>query len=260
MDKKISIIIVSFNSEKFIESCVSSLLEYLPKNSEIIVVDNASTDSTSVILKKFGSRIQLIKSNENLGFSKANNLGAKKATGEYLFILNPDTQLIEQTVEELVKFYESKSNVGIVSPKLIMPDNSTQPSVMNLPSIMNALKEFIFKVKSAYLPYVPKMEEPIKVECVFAAAWLVKKDIFEKLKGFNEKYFLYYEDIDFCQRLKQNNLAVYYYPQVKVKHIVGGVQDESKGLLNRQSANLYHGSIQGFILQLIFRIGRLIPA
>lgn len=256
---KISVVIVSYNSQGFIEKCINSVLKNLSEKGEVIVLDNASSDKTVDILKKFGNKIKLINSDKNLGFAKGNNLAVKEAVGEYLFFLNPDTEIQRPIFDELIKFYETTVDARIVTPKLIMPNGQIQPSVRKLPTIWRALMEYILDIKNSYSEYVPSGDKPQVVEMAYGAAWLLKKDIFEKLKGFDEKFFLYYEDVDFCNRLKKIGKKVYYYPKVSIKHIVGATKSEQdKYKLNLESAQKYHGWFKFALLQLIFRLRRLL--
>lgn len=258
MNKKISVIIVAYNSQKFIEKCISQVLKNLPQNGEIIVLDNASVDKTVQILEEFLPKITLIESRKNLGFAKGNNLAAKKALGEYLFFLNPDTEIKGPTFEDLIDFYERTPDSGIIGPRLVMPNGEIQSSVMKLPTIWGAMKEFILGIKNSYLPYMPECSKPCEVECVFGAAMLIKKELFWKVGGFDEKFFLYYEDIDLCKRIRELGKKVYYYPKVTVEHIVGGVQSEEKYQLNVESAIKYYGFIKALILNLIFQLHRIL--
>lgn len=253
---KVSVIIVSYNSENFIEKCVTSVLKNI-NFGELIILDNSSTDKTVEVLEKFSGKIKLIKSSENLGFSKGNNRGAKEASGEYLFFLNPDTEL-EKPIEELVDFYEKTPNAGIIAPKLIMENGKIQASVRKLPSVLGAFKEYILGVRNAYSEYVPSTESPIEVEMVYGAAMLIKKDLYEKLNGYDEKYFLYYEDVDFCKRTRDLGKKIYYYPKLSIKHLVGAtISGQNRYKLNYQSSVSYHGLVGAFILQIIFLIPRL---
>lgn len=258
MPIKLSVIIVSYNSEDFIEECVASVLKYIPKEGEIIVVDNNSEDKTVEILEKFGLMIKFIKSNKNLGFGKANNLAVKQALGEYLFFLNPDTEINRPIFNELIKFHENTSDCGLVGPKLIMKDGKVQSSVRKLPTVWGAFKEYVLGRKGEYSEYVPEESEPTEVEMIYGAAILIKKDLFEKLNGFDEKYFLYYEDADLCKRVRESGKKIYYYPKVSIKHLVGGTKsNENRSKLNYVSSFKYHGKLGGFFLQLIFLIYRL---
>lgn len=254
---KFSIIIVSFNSEDFIRQCILSVLKNSPPETEVIVVDNNSTDSTLDVLNPISQEITLISLKENLGFAKANNLGAKHSKGEFFFFLNPDTKMEEQVVEELASFYASTPNIGLLAPKLVMADGKVQPSVKKLPSVLGAIKEYIFGIKHAYSEYAPEGNDPVEVEYIYGAAYLIKKDLFMKLGGFDEKYFLYYEDADFCGRIRQLGKKIYYYPGVSIKHLVGGTKSSAdKYKLSYQSSIKYHGIMGTFLLQLIFKLHR----
>lgn len=254
-----SVVIVAYNSENFIDKCISSVIKNLQSGGEIIVIDNSSTDGTVSELEKFGSKIKLIKSTENLGFAKACNKAAKEASGDYLFILNPDTQLDKPILDDLVSFYEDIPEVGIVAPKLIMADGKVQQSVKKLPTIWGAFKEYILGVKNAYSQYIPAGDQPTEVEMVYGAAMLIKRDLFEKLGGFNEQFFLYYEDADLCKRVREVGKRIYYYPKVSLIHLVGATKSGSKYEKNLESSKRYHGIFKFLILQLIFRLHRFIP-
>lgn len=256
MSKLLSVIIVTYNCEEFIRKCINSTKKYLPKDSEIIVIDNSSTDKTGEILEEFKDSIKLISSESNLGFGKACNKAAKEALGEYLFLLNPDTEIIRPIFEELIEFYKSKTDLGILAPKLIMPNGNIQPSVMNLPTVTKAFKEFILNQKNSYLPFYPKEENPTKVECAFGAAWLISRKLYENLGGFDERYFLYYEDIDMCRKMNENKKTIYYYPKASILHLVGGVKSDQKYSLNFNSSIIYNGLIKTFLLQAIFKLNR----
>lgn len=259
MPVKISVIIVSYNSQDFIEECLASVLRYIPRMGEIIVIDNGSEDKTLEILEKFGLMIKLIKSDKNLGFSKANNLVSKEASGEYLFFLNPDTEINRPIFNELINYYDKTPDCGLVGSKLVMEDNQTQPSVRKLPTVYGAFKEYVLGMKGEYSEYVPDGNEPIEVEMVYGAAMLIRKDLFEKLNGFDEKYFLYYEDADLCKRVRESGKKNYYYPKVSIKHLVGATKSsQNRSKLNYESSVKYHGVIKAFILQLIFQIYRIL--
>ena len=255
---KLTVIIVAYNSEDFIESCVRSLLKNLPISSEVIVIDNNSSDSTVEKLESFLPKINLIKSDKNIGFAKGNNLAAKSAKGDYLFLLNPDTETTHPIFDELIEFYQENNNTGIVAPKLIMPDGNIQPSVRKFPTVWGAIKEFILGVRYSYDPYIPKGNTPVVAEMVYGAAMLIKKEFFETLGGFDEKFFLYYEDSDLCMRATRAGKIVYYYPRVTIKHLVGATKSEfDRNKLNNESLIKYHGRVNAVLLRCLFLIPRI---
>lgn len=264
---KVSVIIVSYNSEDFIEKCLTSLLENLPKNGEVVVVDNASEDKTLEVLSKLkvkSENLKVIENKNNLGFAKANNLAGREAKGEYLFFLNPDTEIPDQVRDDvslfdmLINFYAENPDSGIVAPKLVMENGQIQPSVRKLPTILGAFKEYILGIKNAYSEYVPDGDNPVEVEMVYGAAILIRKIFFERLGGFDEKFFLYYEDANLCKQVRDFGKKVYYYPGVSISHLVGATKsDQDKAKLNYESSIKYHGIIGAFMLQLIFFLHRI---
>ncbi len=262
---ELSVIIVSYNSESFIEKCITSVLKFLPAsptggfcNGKVIVIDNNSTDETVKVLEKYGNKIKLIKSLQNLGFSKGNNRAVKQAQGEYLFFLNPDTEIEQSVFDELIRFYENTTDAGIVAPKLIMPNGDIQASVRKMPTVWGAIKEFVFGIKNAYSQYAPVGKSPMEVEMIYGAAFLIKKDLFERLNGFDEKFFLYYEDADLCKRVRDLGKKIYYYPEVSIKHLVGATHsDSNKSKLSSESLTKYHGILGASILKILFWIPRL---
>ncbi len=251
-DKLLSVITVTYNNGETIKEYLNSLEKFLPKNAEVIVVDNNSEDWTVGELEK-DKNILLIKSSRNLGFSKANNMAVGKAQGKYLFFLNPDTKVLDDAINKLLEFAQSHENMGIVAPKLVEPSGKVQPSVRRLPSIFGAIKEYYLGVKKSFEPYVPQGDQVVDVESVVGGAMLIKRELFNKVGGFNEKYFLYFEDLELCRQVKKLGYKVYYLPDVAIIHRVGSSISRDKLKWIRQSEKLYHGFVKYLILYLILR-------
>lgn len=268
---KLSVITVTFNNEESISDYLSSLNKALPQEAEVIIVDNNSSDKTVDNIQSF-SKVILIQNNQNLGFAKGCNIGAKKARGEYLFFLNPDTLILDDAVNKLLNYMENHSGIGIVAPKIYHSDRRiVQESVRKLPTLWGAIKEYIFNQKNSFTQYVPKTTGPASVESVYGAAMLIKRDVFKKLNGFDEKYFLYYEDLDLCKRVDRLGLKIIYYPGAEIQHQVGkstvgggklpfGIRTlswfipvKNTGTIYHQikSAAVYHGYLTAFIIRLI---------
>lgn len=272
---KLSIITTTFNNEDTINNYLSSLLKNIPPQSEVIVVDNKSFDNTLEKLNEF-KKITLIKNNENLGFAKACNIGALNARGEYLFFLNPDIEVVGDSISCLLSFISKDSSIGVLAPKLVLKNGDIQNSVRKLPTLSGAIKEYIFGVKSAYSEYVPESLDPIEIEAAYGAAVLIRKELFNKIKGFDERYFMYYEDLDLCRRIRNLGFKIKYYPKAVFKHEVGGSSKNAERvkipLISRissnfipirktgsyyfqvKSASLYHGFIKAFLIHLIIYI------
>jgi len=252
----ISVIIVNYNVKELLEQCINSILKAADGlNVEIIVVDNNSFDGSIEHLKnKFPSHpsLKLIESPLNLGFAKANNLGVKEAKGEYILILNPDTILQEDTLTRSLKFYKETPGIGAMTCKLILPNGKLDlacrrsfptPSVavyriLGLSRIFPNSKTF-GKYNLTYLDENSTYE----VDAIVGAFMLIKKDVYEKVKGFDEDYFMYGEDLDLCFRIKKAGYKIYYYPHTSIIHYKG----ESTKKSSISYVNNFYGAMQVFV-------------
>lgn len=258
----LSIVIVSFNTEKLLFECLSSLQKNSKKSSlqkEIIVIDNNSLDSSVQMIEEKFPEVILIKNNRNLGFAKANNQGIKIARGNYVLLLNSDTKVKESELKKLMDFADEQENIGVIGPRLLNSDESIQPSVFHFPTISRAIKEYWLGEKEEFEKYTPRGEQAIEVEAVVGAAMLIPKVVFDKVGLLNERYFMYFEDIDFCRRVKEAGLKVIYYPQTSVIHYHGGsgkAVDSKVGSFLIQSSKIYHGAFNYFLLTFILWSGQ----
>lgn len=229
MNIKLSIITVTFNSENVIKDLIETILKSKIENSEIVIVDCASTDKTIEIIKKY-PEVKLIESKVNLGYARGNNLGVKNSKGKYILFLNPDVRVPEEGINRLLNFYESNEDMGAVSPKLVFPNGKMQKSVRKLPTLKRAFMEYFLNKRAEYDEFTPSSNEPVAVECIYTAVFLMSRSLFESIKGFDEKYFLYYEDIDLCKKIIQKGKKIYYYPEVEFTHELGHSKVSEKKL------------------------------
>lgn len=256
----VSIIIVTYNSSSYIISCLKSITRQKDVSFEIIVVDNNSSDNTVETIKNSSIKVQLIAQDKNLGFSKANNIGAVASCAEYLVFLNPDTELTnEDSLSELLKAATSHPDYGVIGPQLILTDGSVQKSVRNLPTPLGAIKEYLLGVKRSYEGYIPTCQDLCEVESVVGACMIARKEIFKRAGFFNEKYFMYFEDLEFCKKIRKIDLKVGYLPQVKIKHAEGasGLNQKTYQFLHT-SAKQYHGLLIYSLIQFVIRLGNFL--
>jgi N-acetylglucosaminyl-diphospho-decaprenol L-rhamnosyltransferase len=231
----VSVIIVNYNSGSYAKTCIESLLKQQGVQLEIIVVDNASADDSVVVLKNaFAEKISLIESLENLGFGKANNLGAAQANGVFLLLLNPDTEISDsQAIAHLTEFMNEHSQFGLVGPAIDEPRKNKQALPrMTYPQAKN-LK---FTSKLAQLPG--------NIAWLLGACMLVRRAVYQGIKGFDEDYFLYGEDADICLRIRQIGLEIGYCKAVKIQHVSGaseiGADSLEKWLRKRRGIFLFY--------------------
>lgn len=251
---ELSVVIVTYNSGRSITDCLKSIAKNIKVPLEIVVVDNNSTDDTVKKINDCGVRVKLIELDENKGFSKGNNIGAEATLGKLLFFLNPDTKITKFDFGEVESLLKKPEN-GMVAPKLVLPSGQTQKSVTHLPTIKNAFLEYWLGVKNIYKEYAPDTNLPVEVEAVYGAALILRKDLFTKIGKFNEKYFLYFEDLDLCRALKDSGYKIIYLPSVVIEHEVGasGKTNPRTQSLFLQSAKSYHGAFNYFIINSILR-------
>jgi GT2 family glycosyltransferase len=252
---EISIVIVSYNTKDLTVGAVKSILDSNPKvKYEIIVVDNGSTDGSVAAFQKFhfpNSSFHLISNKENLGFAKANNIGIKAAKGEYIFLLNSDTKVLKGSIDKLYQFAKTKSDAGVVVPQLLNEDKTNQGSVFRFPNVTRAIRHYWFKEKILD-KYSPE-EDVVEIEAAVMAAFLITPKALKKVGLLNEKYFMYYEDIDYCREVKKHNLKVYFLKDAQVMHYHGASgkklaenKDQWKRLI--PSSKIYHGSLSHYLL------------
>jgi len=260
----LSIIIVNYNTKDLTLSCIDSIVKSKPKVSyEVIVVDNGSHEKLSK-LKNY----RLIENKNNLGFAKAVNRGIKTARGKYVLLLNSDTKVGVGSIDQLYEFVLSHPDAGMVGPRLTNKDGSTQSSAYHFPTLFGAIREFWFDEKNVYEKYSPGEKSEVKVDALVMAAVLITPKALEKVGLLDEKYFMYFEDLDYARRLKKSGLKVYYYSKSIVDHIHGasGKDLVEKGNQWRRlipSSKIYHGvlmhSLINFVLWSGQKLGGLIP-
>jgi GT2 family glycosyltransferase len=206
---KVSVIIVSFNTKELIEKCLRSI----KGPWEIIVVDNASTDGSAEIIKKKYPNVTLIESKTNLGFARANNLAMKKASGEYFLLLNSDAFLQDDTIINCLK-----TKADVVGCKLTYPDGRFQPSAGELPNPLNMTMWLLGMSNS----YHPKSIKSGPKGWITGAFMFIKREVYETTGGFDEKIFMYGEEVEWCKRITDAGYKIWYTSEFSIVHIQGG--------------------------------------
>ncbi len=227
----LSIIIVNYNVKAFLQNCLLSIFKAVEKiSSEIIVIDNASDDGSVEIIKKNFPQVKLIESKTNLGFSKANNIGLKIARGKYICLINPDTIVEEDTFLEMIRFMESHPDVGLAGCKILNPDGTFQLACRrSFPTPWVAFTKVFglsklfpgSKIFARYnLTYLDE-NQSYEVDAVSGSFMFLRKDVYEKIGGLDETFFMYGEDLDYCYRVKQAGYKVFYFHSTKIIHFKG---------------------------------------
>ena len=247
----VSIILVNYNGANFLYNCLRSIEKFVNiYDYEVIVVDNFSTDDSIRIIKDDFPFFKLICSKDNLGFGKANNLAVKYAQGKYLLFLNTDTVLIEDTPKILSDYLTQNNDVGVVGARITFKDGSYQLSCGNLP---NLLIEFTYKVRALldnrwhhiFSKVYDKMYSKVQeVGWVTGACIMMHRDVFEELDGFDESFFMYFEDVDICKRVHEVGFKVIYYPKTSLIHLLGG-----SGHSVNKKVNIYYRDSQLYYYQ-----------
>ena len=260
---KLSIIIVSWKSKNLLKKSLESIFRFAPDFAfEVIVVDNASADGTDQMLREmtrsFASHeplgiprvhgsLRMTINRENFGFAKANNQGIAQAKGEYVLLLNPDTEFIEDALSACVAKMGSDKTIGVLGCQLLNSDKTIQPSVRAFPRVRDIIvillklhklfpsllnkylaKDFDYESPPNPLPSeysgqaLSKGGGSVKeVDQVMGAFFLVRKSVFDQIGLLDEKFFIWFEEVDFCRRAKQAGWNVAYYPGARIIHHVG---------------------------------------
>lgn len=246
---KLSIIIVSYNTKKLLQDCLNSIIRNTQNLSyEIIVVDNNSTDQSPDMVKKKFSRVKLIKNARNLGFGRANNIGAQKASGEILLFLNSDTLVLGGTFKEMVKIFDQKSDVGVALPQLVTGEGKIQKGAFGLePTLWNILT----RINEDYS--LRNSNQSQMVDWVSGAALFIRKKLFEKIGGFDPQYFMYFEDTDLCKRVRNLGFKIFYNADTKIIHL-GGKSIK----VTKDRKKIYYQSLEKFYIKHYSRIKLII--
>ncbi len=209
---ELSIITVNFGSADKVLNLYKSITKFPPKLSwEMIIVDNPTKKGTDgeFLTKNFAGnhQVHVIKLVKNLGYGEGNNEGVKFAAGKFLAICNPDTEVLKGTFDKLLEAISREKNVGVVVPVLKTTDGKILENCRRFPSIVSLIKRRLFK-KIPFVNNFSLRSSPSKILTDWAQGsfWVMKKDIYEKFAGFDSRFFLFMEDIDFCRRLKNAGL------------------------------------------------------
>ncbi len=226
-------IFVNYNSTDLLE-CALKSLEQFELDKEVLVVDNGSNGQKWLInlCQKHRARLVLLKKNH--GYAGAANHGFRYSQGKYVAIANPDIKFLPMALKRLVNFLDAHPEAGVVSPQLLYPDLNPQPSCRRLPKlryIFAGRRSPLFRLFPDYglakeFLYLDAWdrEEPVEVEAIIGTMMLFRREAFASVKGFDEAYFMFAEDLDICRRLREKGWKVFLEPKALVVHEYGGVR------------------------------------
>src|SRR5579884_102658 len=260
----LTVVIVSYNTRDMLRDCLASLskgcagLEF-----ETYVVDNASPDeSAGMVAAEFPS-VRLIANAENAGFTRANNQALRLAAGRHVVILNPDTEAEPDSLTTLVRFLDSHSEAGACGPKLLNSDGSLQPNGRPFPTPwreflgVTGLRNLNRAAFDRRLEYGrAEFETLCEVDVVSGACMMVRKSVMDQVGMLDESFFMFYEEIEWCWRIRRAGWKVYYVPQARVvHHWMGSVRQQSRAMTARlfRSQLIYYQKTAGLPARLAMR-------
>lgn len=242
---KLSIIIVNRNTKNLLKKCLKSIYSETKNiDFEVFVVDNASQDgSIEMVEKEFCKSglypdIHLIQNKKNLGFARANNQAIRKSRGEYILLLNPDTQILNQAIEKSISFLDTRLEIGILGCKLLNPDGSIQPSCRTYPTFLSQAI-ILLKLHNLFPKFLPIRKyymldfdhcQAREVDQVMGAFFLIRKKVIDEIGLLDEKYWIWFEEVDFCRRARKAGWKIYFWPKAQIIHQKAASFDQVCGL------------------------------
>lgn len=236
----LSVIIVSFQNASILDLCLKSILEEVQRiktknnsDSEIIVVDSLAGEKTRDVVKKYileDFPVKYFPFKENVGFSKAVNKGILESKGSNLLILNADIIATQNSILKMLNYLEKNPDIGVMGPKLLNFDGSPQSSVFKFytPSLILYRRTFLGKTpwgKKVLNDFVIKIRHPQKAVSVngwlMGSALMLRKENLAKVGPMDERYFMYFEDVDWCRRFKESGFKIVYFPNASLFHYHG---------------------------------------
>jgi GT2 family glycosyltransferase len=226
-DPEISFVIVSWNAKRFLRECLVSLLVTTRRlHSEVLVVDNASTDgSWEMVLAEF-PEVTLLRNETNTGFALANNRGIAACSGQYICLVNSDVQVLPEAIEALLAYMEDHPEVGLLGPKVLNSDRTLQPSCRTLPTLRSslyralALDTMFPRSRHFGWHFMTWMDygDIKEVDILSGCFWLIRRAALTQVGGLDTQFFMYGEDIDFCRRFRAANWRVVFNPNARIIH------------------------------------------
>jgi len=265
----LSIVIVNWNVRDLLRRCLHSILPIyqstnLP-NTEIIVVDNASSDGSVAMIEEEFPEVRLIANSENVGFTVGNNQGITASRGRYVLLLNPDTEIVGNALATMVEYMDHHPQVGALGPQLLNPDGSIQSSRRRFPTLATAFLESTILQQwfpdSAVLRRYYVLDRPDdevqEVDWVTGACVLARREAIEEVGLLDEGFFMYSEELDWCRRFKAQGWEVVYLPTARVIHYGAKSSEQVKSFQHVQFQRSkicyfrkHHGSWQAGALRL----------
>lgn len=264
----LSIIIVSWNAKAYLEECLQSLLDTPPlRCMEIIVVDNASTDGSPEMVESNYPQVKLIRSGENLGFARANNLAVRESRGKYISLVNSDVKVLPGCLDRLADYLDQNPAVGNAGPRVLNPDLTMQSTCRRFPGIWNNLctatglatafrkNRFFSGEHMFFFPHDRVLEVDVLVGCF----WMMRREAVNQVGLLDESFFMYGEDVDWCRRCWKTGWKVMFVPTgVAIHHRGGSSASQPVSLAVTQQTSIFHywwkhhGSLGVLAIQSIF--------
>lgn len=260
----ISVIILQYNNFHYTKEAIESFRKFHPDVHEIILVDNGSTDPGWKDSINHLTDLKLIRLENNLGFGPANNVAAKIATGDILLFLNNDTVTSGSYLKEIENEFVNNPEIGIIGPRIYNPDGSLQLSFGKFPSIKVELVDKVLyrlidkKNKTAIKYFEKKYSVKQFTRWVTGAALFIRKNLFLSLDGFDESFFMYFEDKELCKRVSDSGHKILYFPEVSLIHLRGGSATGPKkkflDLMYRKSQVYYYSKHRNNFEQILLKL------
>ena len=267
----LSIVIVNWNGGKLLNDCLASIVAHGGGlNLQGIVIDNASRDGSREMAERAFPQFQVINSGTNLGFGKANNLARSLVKSDFVLFLNPDTVLCENALERMVEFLRRNPNVGALGCKMLYPNGEVQE--LGLQYFPTPWKEFLHSLFMStgtrqwlkrWLPYHDPNHSGYAIK-LYGGCLLCRKQALERVGWFDERYFMYAEDVDLCRAIRDVGWKLYYLSEAKIVHVCGGASEKAPSgfsiLMKSESIAKLIRKYQGGLGALLYRVGTLIAA
>lgn len=261
----LSIIIVSWNVADLLAACLDSILNNTPDGLavEIIVVDSASSDDTVARVRDHYPQVKLLPQAENLGFTRCNNIGLAASGGRYVMLLNPDTEIVGDALTLMVDYLDQNGDVGLIGPRTLNADGSTQSTRRRFPSLP------VLFLESTWLqPFAPRAmldnyyitdapdDATFDIDWAQGSALMARRAVYEQIGGLDEGYIMYSEEVDWCRRAKNAGWRVVYLGAARIIHHGGqsSQQEAARSHIHFQQSKLrytrkYHGRLAAQVLR-----------